>query len=153
MKTPLLTAIVAAGLAAGPAFAAPPPPVARASDWSGPYLGGFFGYDWGRTRVIDNGVLTESGARTNGVLGGALAGYNWQRGLFVFGLEADIAAAAIRGSGIIVAPPPPAVQTAVLPDTPVNAIHAAPTRRYQHPPPAPDRSPRRSRCYTVPFPG
>ena len=76
VKTKLLTAIVAAGLAASPALAAPPPPVANAYDWSGPYIGGFFGYDWGRTRVIDNGVLTESGARTNGALGGVLLGYN-----------------------------------------------------------------------------
>ena len=57
------------------------------SDWSGPYLGAQLGYDWGRTRVLDNGVLTEPGARTNGALGGALAGYNWQNGLFVFGIE------------------------------------------------------------------
>ena len=64
-------------------------------------------------RVLDNGVLTESSARTNGALGGVLAGYNWQSGLFVFGLEADIAAAAIRGSGIIAAPPPPPNQYVV----------------------------------------
>ncbi len=107
VKTKLLTAIVAAGLAASPALAAPPPPVANAYDWSGPYIGGFFGYDWGRTRVIDNGVLTESGARTNGALGGVLLGYNWQRGMFVFGLEGDVAGAAIRGSGLPGPPPPP----------------------------------------------
>ena len=28
-------------------------------DWSGFYIGGHLGYDWGRTRVVDDGVLTE----------------------------------------------------------------------------------------------
>ena len=47
-----------------------------AYDWSGFYVGGHVGYLWGKTRVVDDGVLTESGAPTNGVVGGVLAGYN-----------------------------------------------------------------------------
>ncbi len=116
MKIRLLTGIAVAALFGAQAFAADVPlPVYKAAklpspatDWSGFYAGVHAGYGWGRTRVLDNGVLTEPGARTNGALGGVLAGYSWQSGLFVFGLEADIAAAAIRGSGIpvpIVVPP------------------------------------------------
>lgn len=121
MKTSLLTVIVAVTLAGGSALAADvaapvykAPLPARAYDWSGPYVGGHLGYDWGRTRVLDNGVLTESGAPTNGVVGGLLAGMNWQSGLFVYGLEVDFGAANLRGSGIPrVVPPPPANQYVV----------------------------------------
>lgn len=114
MKASLVTVIVAAAVASGsaraadvavPVYKAPPP--ARAYDWSGPYIGGHLGYDWGRTRVIDNGVLTETGAKTNGVVGGLLAGMNWQSGLFVYGLEADFGVAGIRGVGEIAPAPPP----------------------------------------------
>src|ERR1700712_5612529 len=115
VNTKLLTIIVAAGLAGHSAFAADvaapvykaPPPV-RAYDWSGPYIGGHLGYDWGRTRVLDNGVLTEPGAPTNGAVGGLLAGYRWQSGILVYGLEADIGAANLRGAGLpaVVAVPP-----------------------------------------------
>ena len=115
VKTKLLTIIVAAGLAGHSAFAADvpapvykAPPPARAYDWSGPYVGGHLGYDWGRTRILDNVVLTEPGAPTNGAVGGLLAGYRWQSGMFVYGLEADIGAANLRGAGlpVIVAVPP-----------------------------------------------
>ena len=115
MKIRLLTIIVAAtlgnqALAADlrtPVYKAP---VASAAfDWSGFYVGAHAGFDWGRTRVLDNGVLTESGARTNGAVGGLLAGYRWQSGIFVYGLEADIGAANLRGAGIVVAPVIPVV--------------------------------------------
>lgn len=90
-----------------------PPPVYKmmkpqsATEWSGFYLGAHVGHAWGRTRVIDNGVLTEPGAATNGFIGGALAGYNWQRGAFVYGFEVDIGGAALRGKGEGPPPPPP----------------------------------------------
>jgi outer membrane immunogenic protein len=50
--------------------------------WMGPYLGGNFGYQWG--------TLTNSGASPAGFSGGGQAGYNWQVGQFVFGLETDM---------------------------------------------------------------
>jgi len=46
-------------------------------DWSEFYVGGHVGYIWGRTRVEEDGVVTEPNASTDGVIGGALAGYNW----------------------------------------------------------------------------
>jgi outer membrane immunogenic protein len=75
------------------------PIVAPQYDWSGLYVGGHFGYLWGRTRVEEDGVVTEPGAKTDGVIGGALAGYNWQNGPFVFGLEGDFGWTHAQGVG------------------------------------------------------
>jgi len=50
--------------------------------WAGPYLGGNLGWDWGS---VDNNPTKPSG-----FVGGAQAGYNWQNGPWVFGLEGDI---------------------------------------------------------------
>src|SRR3954463_13692848 len=54
----------------------------NAYSWAGPYLGGNIGYAWGS---IDN-----HGAKPSGFVGGVQGGYNWQSGVVVFGLEADI---------------------------------------------------------------
>jgi outer membrane immunogenic protein len=50
--------------------------------WSGPYLGGQLGYQWGN--------VTNSPARPSGIAGGVRGGYNWQTGSLVFGAEADL---------------------------------------------------------------
>ena len=52
--------------------------------WAGPYLGGNIGYAWGS---VDNNPTKPSG-----FVGGVQAGYNWQTGAFVFGVEGDIQA-------------------------------------------------------------
>lgn len=52
--------------------------------WAGPYLGGNLGYDWG---TVDNNPTKPSG-----FVGGVQAGYNWQSGPWVFGIEGDIQA-------------------------------------------------------------
>jgi outer membrane immunogenic protein len=54
----------------------------NAYSWTGPYLGGNLGYEWGAT--------SNNPTRPSGFAGGAQAGYNWQAGQFVFGGEADI---------------------------------------------------------------
>jgi outer membrane immunogenic protein len=54
--------------------------------WAGPYLGANLGYGWGS---VDNNPTNPSG-----FVGGAQAGYNWQTGAMVFGLEGDIQASA-----------------------------------------------------------
>jgi outer membrane immunogenic protein len=82
-------------------------------DWSGLYIGGHLGYLWGRTSVEEDGVVTEPNASTNGVIGGVLAGYNWQTGPWVFGLEGDIGWTNAHGTGE--QGPPPALT--VLPNT------------------------------------
>jgi outer membrane immunogenic protein len=52
--------------------------------WAGPYLGGNIGWAWGS---VDNNLT-----RPSGFVGGAQAGYNWQTGPWVFGVEGDIQA-------------------------------------------------------------
>jgi outer membrane immunogenic protein len=89
-------------MAADMAVKAQPAPLAAvnpAYDWSGFYIGGHVGYLWGKTRVVDDGILTEPGAPTNGVVGGVLAGYNWQTGPLVLGIEGDIGWTHATGHG------------------------------------------------------
>ena len=83
------------------------PVVAPPYNWTGFYVGGHVGYLWGRTRVEENGVLTEPGAATNGAVGGVLAGANWQSGPLVLGIEGDIGWSNAHGTGIVPPPPPP----------------------------------------------
>src|SRR5882672_5774839 len=54
----------------------------NAYSWAGPYIGGNLGYAWGS---VDN-----SPTKPSGVAGGVQAGYNWQSGPWVFGVEGDI---------------------------------------------------------------
>lgn len=79
-------------------------------DWTGLYLGGHLGYLWGHTRVEEDGEVTEPNASTSGTIGGVLAGYNWQSGPVVFGLEGDIGWTNAHGTGsaqIVVTPQAP----------------------------------------------
>jgi outer membrane immunogenic protein len=52
--------------------------------WAGPYLGGNVGWDWGS---VDNNPTKPSG-----FVGGAQAGYNFQNGPWVLGIEGDLQA-------------------------------------------------------------
>jgi outer membrane immunogenic protein len=56
----------------------------NAYSWAGPYLGGNIGWDWGS---VDNNPT-----RPSGFVGGVQAGYNWQTGPWVFGIEGDLQA-------------------------------------------------------------
>jgi outer membrane immunogenic protein len=58
----------------------------NAYSWAGPYLGGNLGYAWGS---VDNNP-----SKPSGIAGGVQAGYNWQNGPWVFGIEGDIQASA-----------------------------------------------------------
>ena len=116
------------------------PPVVY--DWNGFYIGGNVGYGWGRasTDGIQTGtqsvsvftllggvllpgfpVVTPLGttpltgrANANGVIGGGQAGYNWQRGTWLFGLEADIQGSDERGSADVCIVAGCAIGTGVL---------------------------------------
>jgi outer membrane immunogenic protein len=105
----------AADLAARP-YTKAPVVAAVVYDWTGFYIGGNVGYSWGRERTdgaltgtqnvsvfrtagptlvssVDSvlGALPLIGrADVNGFGGGGQAGYNWQRGTWLFGVEADI---------------------------------------------------------------
>ena len=87
------------GRVAPPAFAPAP-----AFNWSGFYVGAHGGYMWSDAEVklvdvggmflptdIQNGVfLRTHDLDRDAVLGGVQAGYNFQSGMFVLGVEADI---------------------------------------------------------------
>ncbi len=71
-----------------------------ASNWNGFYLGGNFGSGTARDRssvydVTNNDTSTFNGA-PDGINGGVQAGYNWQAGNTVFGIETDIQGASLE---------------------------------------------------------
>src|SRR5258708_1539172 len=94
-------------LFAGPAFAADlavkAPPLAGPlpAQWGGFYLGIHGGYGWGPDSV-DGEIIGPIGPFSNpspkgGVFGGQ-AGYNWQYGSVVAGLEIDVSGADLKDS-------------------------------------------------------
>ncbi len=96
-----------------------PPPIVAVYNWTGFYIGGNVGYSWGRARtdltgttrvqvfrtagpdlVFDSGLIgagLSNTANVDGWIGGFQAGYNWQQGTWLLGLEADIQASGQRG--------------------------------------------------------
>ncbi len=64
-----------------PSYYTAPAPLSAYS-WTGPYLGGNLGYEWGTT--------SNNPTRPSGFAGGVEGGYNWQTGQLVLGGEADI---------------------------------------------------------------
>jgi len=93
-----------------------PPPAPPPSTWTGWYVGANIGWGWaggGNGESCINSttgtsagcaIVPDSALSGNGVLGGAQIGYNWQANSVVFGLEADIQGANIKGSNFINAP-------------------------------------------------
>ena len=78
-------------------------PPATAQSWAGFYLGVHGGYGWGDNNFRQYLVETDphpflDGFRSKGAVVGAHAGYNWQSGRTVTGLEIDWSAADISGS-------------------------------------------------------
>ncbi len=101
----VLASLVAGMSAAGAAdLAVKAPPVYKAppvilSDWAGFYLGVHGGYGWGDWSA--NGLNhAPASVNTKGGLFGGHAGYNWQFGSYVVGVEGDFDGADITGSSI-----------------------------------------------------
>ena len=85
---------------------APPlPAIVAPYNWSGLYGGVHLGHLWGRTHVEDNGEIAERNARTDGVVGGVMLGYNWQIQLWSSGSKA-ISAGRTRMASAPVLPSP-----------------------------------------------
>jgi outer membrane immunogenic protein len=74
------------------------------TSWTGAYLGATVGWGYLDGTVTAGGpalagaIPASYGVSPNGFLGGVEAGYNWQVGRFVYGLETDFSGANINGS-------------------------------------------------------
>jgi outer membrane immunogenic protein len=105
----LLASILAGTAAAGAAdLAAKAPPVYKAppailSDWAGSYIGIHGGYGFGSTS-FDAPFSFANVAPKGGIFGGH-AGYNWQYGSVVGGLELDFDGADINASNTVASSP------------------------------------------------
>jgi outer membrane immunogenic protein len=85
----------AADLSVAPLYKAPPPTeITQAYNWTGFYFGVNGGGGWGHSWWRD----TSTGVNLSGGLVGGTAGYNWQMGSAVVGLEGDVDWAKLQGS-------------------------------------------------------
>jgi outer membrane immunogenic protein len=76
----------------------PPPPIFT---WTGVYIGGQVGYEFGHNSIFAPGAAAVGlGYSPSGVVGGAHIGYNYQVAQFVFGLEGDVDGASYHGGGV-----------------------------------------------------
>lgn len=97
MKKFLLAGIAAAAFLSAPAFAADMPvkgPVYKAApaplfNWTGFYVGATAGYAWGDPELKDSEGRHLTVRVEDGTFGG-VAGYNFQAGNIVYGIEADL---------------------------------------------------------------
>lgn len=106
MKALILSALLAS--VAMPAFAADAvyetytTPAAAPYDWSGAYVGGFLGGGSATVDVYDLDGYNLTGFshsyKPSGFYGGLLAGYNFQQGSFVGGIEGELSYLGLKGS-------------------------------------------------------
>ena len=84
----------------GPIYSVPPYPSDYIAPfaWTGFYVGINAGYGFG-TSNWTNSSGTSGDFPINGALVGGTAGFNWQTGVWVWGLEGDFNAAWLKGSG------------------------------------------------------
>ncbi len=103
----LSLALVTSGNAAdlgGAPWQTPPSAYRALPSWTGLYAGIQAGYGWGRTDTQAvwgalGGPVETFDYDPNGAVGGLHLGYNSQVGRFVLGVEADLEASGISGSG------------------------------------------------------
>lgn len=72
--------------------------------WTGPYAGISVGGDWANATVHDTNGGVEPGPfryAPSGFLGGGLAGYNYQIGALVLGIEGDLGYLTFGGKGYV----------------------------------------------------
>jgi len=86
---------------------APAADSAPSFNWTGPYAGFHLGYGWGNADtyvdplppgIPGDQVPSTLSPHPSGIVGGAQAGYNYQMGCFVVGIEADLSASGMSGS-------------------------------------------------------
>ncbi|THD59371.1 MAG: autotransporter outer membrane beta-barrel domain-containing protein [Bradyrhizobium sp.] len=77
-------------------------PVIAPTNWTGFYVGGFFGIGFGKPDIRTGGDPTDfavANPHVAGALGGGEIGYNYQVNKWVFGVEGDLGAANLHGAG------------------------------------------------------
>ncbi len=84
-------------------YLSPPPPVLVVAPWAGGYVGVNAGVGGGADAITStsSGFIQISGSGTMtafGGTGGLLAGYNWQIGSWVIGIEGDMSYLGLNGS-------------------------------------------------------
>lgn len=84
----------AAGAADLPTKKSPPPPPPPLLTWDGFYLGVQVGGGWATDKISESTTLVppltgSASLSESGIIGGVHAGYNWQFGSMVYGLEGD----------------------------------------------------------------
>lgn len=79
-----------------------PAPYAPVFSWAGFYVGGQVGYSWNENAVEGRfpALFIQSQPKAVGAFGGLHTGYNFQSGAFVYGLEADVNYANLKGNAI-----------------------------------------------------
>jgi outer membrane immunogenic protein len=89
-------------------YRVPPPPMVLG--WTGFYVGANVGGGWSVAKstfdFAGGPAFASASNPLTGAVGGGQAGYNWQTGPLVLGVEADIQASSLKGS--LTAPPCPA---------------------------------------------
>ena len=79
-----------------------PPPVPAGYSWTGFYIGGHLGGGWAQTEWSGGGGaqpgFVDASYTTGGFLGGAQAGFNYQTGQLVWGIEGDLSSVNIKAS-------------------------------------------------------
>ena len=88
-----------------PRVFAPAPAIAPSFSWTGFYIGAHAGWGtarkkWSQTSPVEfaSGPQNTATFDADGVIGGGQIGYNWQAGMWVFGLEADFTGSDLDGS-------------------------------------------------------
>jgi outer membrane immunogenic protein len=99
----LLATTLGAAQAADMPLKAPPPVPMPTWSWTGFYIGADVGGDWSRDNVsptiADGGTFPRANIlKSSGVMGAGTAGYNFQSGVIVYGIEGDLGYLTIRRS-------------------------------------------------------
>jgi outer membrane immunogenic protein len=91
----------AADLSVAPLYKAPPSELTQAYNWTGFYFGANGGGAWGRSFWS----APATGVGLSGGQAGGTAGYNWQVGKVVLGVEGDVDWSGLQGTGTSTACP------------------------------------------------
>jgi outer membrane immunogenic protein len=94
-------AVHAADLGGRPSYKDEPDYGAPRYLWTGLYGGLQAGYGWGTSNHFDGGGSLSGNFDTDGFLGGATLGYNFQRGQIVWGIETDFSFSDVEGTRTI----------------------------------------------------